>query len=33
MRIWKLKDEHRNVDNMLPHDLVCIEMGDELLFI
>jgi len=33
MRIWKLKDEHRNVNDTLLHDLVCIEMGDELLFI
>lgn len=34
MRIWKLKDEYRNTSRHESlHDLVCIEMGDRLLFI
>lgn len=34
MRIWKLKDEHREgKGNLLPHDLICCEMGNLLLFI
>jgi len=34
MRIWKLKDQFRSdLRYESPHDLICIEMGDRLLFI
>ena len=33
MRIWKLKDEFRNINDLHPQDFVCIEIGDKLLFV
>jgi len=32
MRIWKLKDEHREVNDLDPQDLVAVEMGDKVLY-
>lgn len=33
MRVWKLKDEYRDVNNLDPQDFVAVEMGDKVLFI
>lgn len=33
MRIWKLKDEYREANNLDHQDFVAIEMGDKVLFI
>ncbi len=33
MRVWKLRDEFREANDLDPQDFVCIEMGDHVLFI
>jgi hypothetical protein len=33
MRVWKLKELYRDERGLPPHDVVCLELGDMLLFI